>query len=776
VLNLLADKDLLRGLVIALVALGLFAPAAIRIVRRRMRNEASEPSPGLTGSTTGVGLELVEEELVAGALQPVVVHTDRIVLANAPFAALLGVPYEALVGRQLWDLVEPDYEAWVRDHIRRVIAGEQAAERYEVDIANAAGEIVRLELAGRRVSFESQPAVLYNAIAIVVEAPTAAPVRRVVPASPEAISLYETVPFTMAPTDAPPTPEEHPAALQAIPVERPDDARHTLDSLSEGVIVTTPDGGITFVNRSASELIGRPPTALIGHAFGAMVQLRDEGDQRPLADPIRQCMSSRSKVSLGRRAIVLTSVDGSSRSLDVSATPRTTPAGEVVGVVIVLRDVTELRGMARQMSYQASHDPLTGLVNRREFERRLDDKLVLAHQGVQTHVLCYLDLDGFKVVNDTSGHAAGDDMLREVAARLRSAVRDSDTVARIGGDEFAILLVGCPLHKAAQIADTVVTSIRDYRFVWKNSIFTIGIGIGIVELGRESGELEDVMTAADSACYVAKSRGRGQVHVYSARDEAAARGRGEIQWLHQLQHALKEGRFLIYTQPIVATVEDPRSGPALEVLVRLAGDQGAVIAPGEFLRAAERYRLMTLVDRWVVQHILAAMGRGAIRIPAGRSVSINISAQSLGDAEFLDFIVEGFDRSGVDPASLCFEVTEAAVVANIEHARRFIEVLHGLGCSFALDDFGSGLGSLAHLKTLPMDFLKIDGVYMRELDHDEVNRAMVTAMIELGRTLGFRLIAEQVEDEASLQTARQMGVHFVQGFAIARPEPLKVSH
>jgi diguanylate cyclase (GGDEF)-like protein len=486
-------------------------------------------------------------------------------------------------------------------------------------------------------------------------------------------------------------------------------------------------------------------------------------------------MSSRSKVSLGRRAIVLTSVDGSSRSLDVSATPRTLSDGAITGVVVVLRDVTELRGMARQMSYQASHDALTGLVNRREFERRLGDKLVLAHQGVQTHVLCYLDLDGFKVVNDTSGHVAGDNVLREVAGRLRNAVRDSDTVARIGGDEFAILLGGCPLHKAAQIADTVVTSIRDYRFVWKNSIFTIAVGVGLVELGRESGDIEEVMTAADSACYVAKSRGRGQVHVYSARDEAAARGRGEIQWLHRLQQALKEGLFLLYTQSIIATEDDARPGPAMEVLVRLAGEHGAVIAPSEFIGAAERYRLMTLVDRWVVQHVLAAIGRGAITLPPGRSVSINISAQSLGDAEFLDFMVDCFDHSSVDPALLCFEVTEAAVVANIDHARRFIEVLHGLGATFALDDFGSGLGSLAHLKSLPMDFLKIDGVYMRELHQSEVNRAMVTAMIELGRTLGFRLIAEQVEDAAAMQTARRMGVDFLQGFAISRPQPLKTS-
>jgi diguanylate cyclase (GGDEF)-like protein/PAS domain S-box-containing protein len=529
------------------------------------------------------------------------------------------------------------------------------------------------------------------------------------------------------------------------------------------------------MNPAAEQLLGRVLGEVTGQPFADVVTVVDEADRRALTDPVRQCLASGVRVSLGRRAVVLTRADGAERSIELTASPLAGEHGETAGAVVLLHDVTELRGIARQMSYQASHDALTGLVNRREFERRLQDSLEITRSAAQTHVLCYLDLDRFKAVNDTSGHMAGDNMLREVAALVKDAVRDSDTVARIGGDEFAMLLVGCPLEKAIQITDDVSTAIRDYRFVWKDKIFTIGVSIGLVEIGRESSSIEDVMSAADSACYVAKSQGLGQVHVYSSRDEAMARQRGEIHWLQRLQHALRDGRFLLYTQSIVASPSGNGRGPEMEVLVRLSGDDGAIIVPGEFLKAAERYRLMSLVDRWVVQTALAALGRGAIKLTPGRSLSLNISGQTLGDAQFLEFVVECLDRTGVQPAQVCFEVTEASVVANLEHARRFIGVLHGMGCSFALDDFGSGLGSFANLKTLAMDYLKIDGVYMRNLARDTVNQAMVSAMIKLARTLDFKVIAEQVEDAASLEAAQRMGIDFIQGYAISRPEPLQAA-
>jgi EAL domain-containing protein (putative c-di-GMP-specific phosphodiesterase class I) len=361
-------------------------------------------------------------------------------------------------------------------------------------------------------------------------------------------------------------------------------------------------------------------------------------------------------------------------------------------------------------------------------------------------------------------------MLREVAALIREAVRDSDTVSRLGGDEFGVLLVGCPLDKARQIADDILRAIDEYRFVWKDRIFSVGVSIGLVELTGESNSLEEIMSAADSACYVAKKQGESHVHVYSSHDEAVARSRGEIQWLQRLQAALRDGFFELYVQPIEPTRPGTLNGPAMEVFVRLH-DEGQAVAPADFFPAAERYRLMSMIDRWVLGSALAALSAGAIRLPPGRSLSINISGQTLADPSFLEYVVEELDRSGVQPAQMCFEVAETSVIGNLEQARRFIDVLHGMGCRFALDDFGTDLGGFANLKQL-MDYLKIDGSFMRDLGRDSVNQAMVSAVVGMARSLNFRLVAEQIEDIASLEAARAMGIDYVQGHAIGRPRPL----
>jgi EAL domain-containing protein (putative c-di-GMP-specific phosphodiesterase class I) len=336
-------------------------------------------------------------------------------------------------------------------------------------------------------------------------------------------------------------------------------------------------------------------------------------------------------------------------------------------------------------------------------------------------------------------------------------------------------LVGCPLEKARQIADDVVRSVNDYRFVWKDKIFNVGVSIGLVEISRGAGAIEDIMNFADSACYAAKKQGGLHVHVYSAREEASARHSGETHWLQRLQGALRDDKFELYYQPIMHARANGKRGPALEVFVRLAGEHGQPGAPtSEFIRAAERYRLMPLIDRWVVQAVLSALGRGGMKLPPGRSVAINIAGQTLGDSEFLEFVVECFDHTGANPGDICFEVTEGSVVANLDHAQRFIAVLHSMGCEFALDDFGSGLSSFSTLRTLPMDYLKIDGSFINNLAADSVNRAMVAAMIELSRSLNFRVVAEQVEDQLSLDTVTRMGIDFVQGFVVGRPQPLSM--
>jgi diguanylate cyclase (GGDEF)-like protein/PAS domain S-box-containing protein len=670
--------------------------------------------------------------LLGGLNEALAVHRETLVFANDQFAALIGQPSaQLLIGKSMAELVHPDYTELVRGHLYRSLLGAPSLERLELELHPQTERRARIELSAVKIDYQGGPALL--------------------------ITLLEM---------GPPT-----AAVVTTARGRPN-AWETLDSLGEGIITTDVSGRIDYLNQAAEQLTGVTALEALGKTITEIISLVDENDRRSLGDPVRHCLATQARVTVGRRGLMISRGGSHERSVELTVTPLKGQRGDLIGTVLVLRDVSELRGLTRQMSYQASHDALTGLVNRREFEHRLEESLEVAHANTARHVLCYLDLDRFKAVNDSCGHLAGDNMLREVAALIKETVRDSDTVGRLGGDEFGLLLVGCPLEKARQIADDVVRKINEYRFVWKDKIFNIGVSVGLVEISRESGAPEELMSAADSACYVAKKRGN-HVHVYSARDEAVARHRGEIQWLQRLQSALKENRFELMAQPIVATGSGSANGPALEVLLRLQDESVPEgISPVEFLRAAERYRLMADVDRWVVQTALTALGRGGIRLPAQRSLAINLSGQTLGDPQFLEFVVDVLDRTGVPPNQLCFEVTENSVITNIEHAQRFIGVLHGMGCQFALDDFGRGLSSFGNLKNLSLDYLKIDGSFIRNLGADSVNQAMVAAMIKLARTLHFQVIAEQVEDSGSLEAAKQMGVDFVQGYHLGRPQPL----
>ncbi|HEV7986256.1 MAG TPA: EAL domain-containing protein [Steroidobacteraceae bacterium] len=714
----------------------------------KTRIELQTDQPELAALVTAVNHLLARAAVAADQVMPssapigalgdrvheaVLIHGRSIRYANRQFASLVGCPVEDLIGRRLADLVPPEYTELVADNMRRRLLGEAAAERYEIDLTGMQGQNARLELSTWPIDHEGEQALLIVGVEVL--------------------------------------PTQTVEALQ--PTERRGRARLALESLPEALITIDTDGKVEHLNPAAARLLGTDAAAASGKALDEVVRVVEDSDRKLLTEPVKQALATGSPLNIGPRAIMIRGASGE-RLIELSAAPIRVETGESLGVVALLHDVTEVRGLARQMSYQATHDALTGLLNRRDFERRLQDAIETAHRGESTHVLCYLDLDRFKGINDSSGHQAGDAMLREAAKILRDAVRDSDTVARIGGDEFGMLLVGCPLEKARQIADDVYRAVKDFRFVWKDKIFNVGVSIGLVEIAHDSGSIEELLAAADSACYVAKGQG-GHVAVYSARDEVFARQTGEIQWLQTLQAALRDSRFDLYCQPIVASFAANDEGPAMEVLVRLRNDVGEELPPLEFLRAAERYRLMGLIDRWVVQTTLTALGRGAIELAAKRSIAINISGQTLADAQFLEFVVECFDSTGASPSQICFEIAESTVVANFEQARRFVGVLHGMGCRFALDDFGRGLGSFANLKNLAVDYLKIDGSFFKNLARDSVNQAMVTAMIRLARTLNFKVIAEQVEDASTLDAARQMGVDYLQGFAVGRPERLAMA-
>jgi diguanylate cyclase (GGDEF)-like protein/PAS domain S-box-containing protein len=553
-------------------------------------------------------------------------------------------------------------------------------------------------------------------------------------------------------------------------------ARITLESIGEGIITTDRSGSIDYMNEAAEELLGLLRSNGVGKRPNELIALVDEVDRESLGDPVEQCLTEHKRVSLGRRALLVAKHSDREFSVELTASPIRTPGGDIGGCVVIFHDVTEVRGIAKEMSYQATHDALTGLVNRAEFERRLTAAIEASRSEGTGYVVTYLDLDRFKLVNDTSGHIAGDNLLREIAALLKKRVRDSDTVARMGGDEFAMLLAGCPLDKGRQIADEVCEAVGSHRFAWQDQVFDVGVSIGLVEIGSDSASAEAVLSAADSACYVAKQEGRGRHHVYSARDELMAREKGEIQWLQRLQQALREEQFELHVQPIVAADGAASRGPAAEVFVRMNDESGARYVPAQFMAAAERYQLMASIDRWVVRRVLTTIASGVPKLPGARSCSVNLSGQTLIDDSFLEYIVELFDHTGVDPRKICFEVNELAVMANVEHAKRFISVLHGIGCQFALDNFGSGIGSFAKLKALSLDYVKIDATYTREVERDAVNQEMVAAMLRLSKQLDFMVIAEQVEDSASLDALRELGVDFIQGYAIERPRLLGSVH
>ncbi|MFO7594375.1 MAG: EAL domain-containing protein [Pseudomonadota bacterium] len=544
----------------------------------------------------------------------------------------------------------------------------------------------------------------------------------------------------------------------------------TLQSIGDGVLTTDETGKVQYLNPSAETLLGVSSEQALQRHYREVLQLKDEETGEPLEDQVQLCLSRDTGAARSEEG-VLKKTDGGHYHLKITVAPMHDHFGLMVGAVLVLHDITEVMGMARQLSYQASHDMLTGLYNRRVFEKRVEEAIQSAYEKGDVHALLYMDLDQFKVVNDTCGHKAGDELLQQLANLVHQKVRDADILARLGGDEFGLLLEQCPISKAEEIAEDLRLAIRDFRFIWDDKAFEVGISIGVVPIESNSGNMAYVLAAADAACFIAKDSGRNRLHIYQPDDEAIARHHGQMQWVHRLSSAFDSDSFELYAQPI-AHVAGDRVVSHYEILVRMKDEQGKVIPPGAFIPAAERYNLMPTVDRWVIRKTLEMLrdAQGNLAFPPVEC-AINLSGQSITDDHFLEYVVDLFEETGVPCENINFEVTETAAVANLSRATRFISILRGMGCSFALDDFGAGLSSFGYLKSMPIDYLKIDGAFVRDMVRDPVDRAMVESINEIGHIMGLKTIGEYAEDESVLLALEKAKVDFAQGYGIGAPIP-----
>ncbi|MGD8642866.1 MAG: EAL domain-containing protein [Chromatiales bacterium] len=657
----------------------------------------------------------------------VVLATDgRILEANPAYCDLVGRDRADLLKRNLVDLEEGTAESVGQ---RLKWTGIDGQMRYEARHRHSSGTWVDLEISARQITHDGRDCVMLL-LRDVQE-------RVLARQESQRLNIY----------------------LQLL-----------LDSAGEGIYSVDREGRCTFVNRAAQQLLGFTRHELLGKDMHALVHRdRVSEELEHEESPVEVVLRSGSGVVIDDE--VIWRKNGSSFPAEYSSYP-IKEQDQTVGAVVVFRDVTEARSMAMQLEYQATHDALTGLANRREFQIRLERALRSAKLEERTHVLLFLDLDQFKVVNDTSGHAAGDELLRHLADQLKSMIRSGDTLARLGGDEFGVLLENCDLEFGLKLAERLRQSVQDFRFAWEGNTFTIGVSIGVVPMTSDSMNVAAVLSAADTACYSAKDTGRNRVRVFRPDDTGLIRRRGDMQWIGQLHQALKENRLRLFYQSIRPLNDQAAPGHHIELLVKMEDFSGEFVDPGAFLPAAERAGLTPQIDRWVVSHTFTWILQHMEQVDRLGLCSINLSGHSLSDQGFLDFVLKEFERQNVPPRLICFEVTETVAIANLSNARRLFSTLSRMGCKFALDDFGSGMSSYGYLKSLPVDFLKIDGSFVKDIVTDPIDLALVKSINDIGHVMGKKTIAEFVESAEILAKVQELGIDFAQGYHIDQARPL----
>jgi diguanylate cyclase (GGDEF)-like protein/PAS domain S-box-containing protein len=541
--------------------------------------------------------------------------------------------------------------------------------------------------------------------------------------------------------------------------------------LNDSVIVTeaepthSPGPRILWANDIFYKSTGYQPSEIIGQSPRIL--------QGPLTDKsvLKRLSTALENWEVCRVEVLNYKKDGTTFWNEFEVTPIANEKGWYTHWISVQRDVTERKLAEEKLNYQSSHDELTGLVNRREFERRAEELLASISDGRSEHAACYIDLDQFKVVNDTCGHPAGDELLRQLGALLKKSIRKGDTLSRLGGDEFGVLIKNCSTEDSFKVASYIKSIIEDYRFIYEGQSFRVSASMGLVPIFDSKTTLSRLMKNADAACYLAKDYGRNRIHIYNENNEDLTQRHGEMQWVNRIQEALAENRFCLYAQSIELLKDSNK--PHYELLVRMQDVNGGIIPPGAFLPAAERYNLIVELDLWVIDKTFCLLHLNPSFLDKVNFITVNLSGHSLTDESVLAFIILKFRQYKIDGKKFCFEITENAAITHFVMAERFILELKKLGCKFALDDFGSGLSSFGYLKNLPVDFLKIDGVFVKDLLEDKIDYVMVKAINEIGHIMGMQTIAEFVESKSIKEILIELGVDYVQGYCIHRPQPFE---
>jgi diguanylate cyclase (GGDEF)-like protein/PAS domain S-box-containing protein len=538
-------------------------------------------------------------------------------------------------------------------------------------------------------------------------------------------------------------------------------AQVTLEGIADAVITSNEFGYVLYMNAAAERLTGVNLSEAKIKTLHSLFRLLAE-DRITAMDSewLTDSYSTQEEVILER-------ADGEEFVIRKSASPLYDSDGHTFATVTVLHDVTMLRRLSNQLSFQASHDQLTGLINRYEFDRKTQVAIDDAKTENRVHCLAYIDLDQFKIVNDTCGHMAGDVLLKQLANHIKAKVRSSDTLARLGGDEFALLLMGCDLVKAQEIIEGLLQVVREYRFTFDDKVFKIGASVGLTEISPHYNlTLSELLSTVDSACYTAKEEGGNRIHIYRSDDSDIKEHNNQLEWVSRIHLGLEKKQFVLYIQRMASLSE----GAELhcELLIRMQAMDGSYYPPGYFLPAAERYHLMPKIDRWVVGEALSIIARKGASFPY--VCAINLSGQTLSEEGFLEYVIEQIKLHKVDTRRICFEITETSVIANLNKARQFMHALREIGCRFSLDDFGSGLSSFAYLKNLEVDFLKIDGMFVKAIVNNKIDRAMVESINNVGHVMGLHTIAEFAENDDIINMLKEIGVDYAQGYGVAKPE------